>query len=417
MPRRLPLALVALALAAPLATPSPARAAPAADDEEARKKAAAAAVKRGQKAFERGKYAKAIVAFEEANALRPAAKLEFNLGICHQRLVEAAIARGDRQAEAEHASAAIDALNRYLAARPAADDRPMVEDLIRSLGGRPITQASLKPAPTGPVPGAPSGEAAGGDATDAAPPSEGGDEGAPADEGGEDEGDEGDEDAPSEAVPENSVPDPDEPAAVPLTPAPAPLVPRAALGAAIGVFLLPQLAGNPAVEGESMGGLIARGGAFLGARRRLYVGGDLGLAAGGNKVPTKLALTAQGLDLVVGLRLPLARGRLELPLSLALGGAREAVRSRAEAPRPACAVGDGTLVGRRFGGRVGGRAGLLVLLGARRAHGLGFGLGAHYTGYGPGPSTAGCSQAVFADLGLGRHRLTIAIDIGYTFRL
>ena len=111
--RALALALALAPLVGAALAPAPADAAPAEDD--ARKTAAAKAVARAQEAFSRGDYRAAIVSFTEANELRPAAKLDYNVGICHQRLHQRALDSGDHDAEITHANAAIGSARQAMA--------------------------------------------------------------------------------------------------------------------------------------------------------------------------------------------------------------------------------------------------------------------------------------------------------------
>ncbi|MEZ4449455.1 MAG: hypothetical protein R3B09_08245 [Nannocystaceae bacterium] len=361
------------------AAPSPASSAAtptSAETPEAVKARAAEAVARGSAAFEAGDYPAAIVGFEEALALRPAAKLHYNLGICHQRLMQAAADRGDAATEAAEASAAIVALNRYLVAKPSAEDRGEVEAMIRALGGIPVSPPPPAPAPTRPTEPStsPSRESAAN-------------------------------------KPEAGDPSPSPPLG------PAPIVPRGALGVYLGLAAVPQLQGDDKVEGAGLGSLGLRGNAHLGARRRLLIGGEAELGGGGNKAPTRLALTTQGLALTLGYALPVGRGhRVELPFVFGAGVGREAVRTRADLERPTCAVGSGTLVGKRVGGRVSGRVGIAVLVGARRNHGLGLNLGAVLTAFGRGPQAEGCSEPIYAELGIPRARVAVGLDLAYTVR-
>lgn len=369
------LALARLAVAAP-PTPSP----PPADDARAQAKAA---VERGHAAFDRGDYTAAINAFEEAMALRPSPKLHFNVGVCEQRLMEAAVSRGESAAESAHAAAAIAAFNRYLAEKRDAPDRAEVEATIRSLGGTPVTAGQLKPAPTAPAPTAPapSPEPEAGPVPDDEPPAG----------------------TSSPTAPPKATPDPPV-----TTPAPS----RGHFGGHIGLWSQPQLEGLATVEGAGLALFGLEGAAHLGRRRALRLGGVLDLAASAKKAG-KLALTAQVLALTVGAA-PRAGDRFEFPLRLALGLAREALQSDGKAPIP-CAVSP-TAPSQRLGGVVGGRVGAAVLVGARRNHGLGLHLGAAFTGYGQGTRATGCNASPFVSLQIPRARGSIAVELAYTVR-
>ena len=368
--------LAALLFAAPAsAAPSPTPADTPADSTDARARAAAL-VERGHAAYDRADYPAALAAFEEAHALRPSPKLHYNLGVCHQRLMESAAARGDAAAESAHAVAAIDAFNRYLVERPTADDRTEVEALIRALGGAPATASRLKPVPTPPT-----------RAPDDAP-------------------------AVADSAPKTPSPPDPPPATAPADPAvPAPW--RGHLGPRLGLWLQPQLSRDPGTTGAALAVFGVAAAAHLGPRRRLRLGGALDLAASARQAG-KLALTAQVLAATAGLALPAAHGRLEFPLELALGLAREALQADGQAA-VTCATGP-TLVSQRLGGWVGGRAGAVVLVGARRNHGLGLHLGAAFVGFGRGSRAPGCDASPFEDLRVPRLGGVVQAELAYTLR-
>lgn len=167
-----------------------------------------------------------------------------------------------------------------------------------------------------------------------------------------------------------------------------------------------------------MGALMIRGGAHLGARRWLFVGAGLAVAGGGNtQATTKLATAAQAFDALVGVHLPVGRaGRLVIPLTGIVGAGRETLRTRANIPRPACSSGSGTLVGSRWGGRIGARAGVLILLGERRKHGLRIDLDGVANLYGRGPVAESCDESVFQALSVPRARASIGLAFGYSVR-
>lgn len=385
---------LAPSLALALACPAQAQETPASVDDRSREQAKAAA-ERGQRAFQAGDYAAAIVAFDEANQIRPTPKLDYNIGICHQQLHARARSDGDHAAERTHANAAIDAYNRYLSARPTAEDRPAVEELIRGLGGTPVTAATLKPAPKTPA-----------DKPPAKPPLDDDPAAEPGDAAVAQ--DPAPSDTSQEQAPAGS-PEPTDTSAAP---------PRGSLVAGLALWSIPQMNAHPTVEGASMGALMIRGGAHLGARRWLFVGAGLAVAGGGNaQAATKLASAAQAFDALVGVQLPVGRaGRLVIPLTGIVGAGRETLRTRANIPRPACASGSGTLAGARWGGRLGARAGVLILLGERRKHGLRIDLDGVANLYGRGPVAEGCAESVFQALSVPRARASIGLAFGYSVR-
>ena len=350
--------------------------------------AASRSVLAARAAFDRGDYAGAIVHFEAAMALRPAPKLHYNLGVCHMRLYRQAGERADSAAESRHAAAAIEALNTYLRARPDADDRGEVEDMVRALGGNPVTQAQLRdpmrpiadtpdPAPTPPAP-------------TVIPPTP----------------------APTSPLP-NAAPRTDLPA--PRTDLPA--LPRGYLGLLLGVAVQPQLAARSELGGLT-GVAVLRGGGRLGARRRIELGGHLAATFPGDATTTRPNLTTTVLAVDLGYAVPLGRARrLELPIGGFVGLAREALRVAPGQPRPPCAIqDDGTLVGARAGGVLGGRLGFAVLVGARRHHELGMHLTLAFHGFGPGPSAPACDAPGRVLQDVPRARLMLTGALGYAYR-
>ena len=377
------LAALALALAAP-----PARAAPPDPAIQAR---ASQAVTDARAAFDRADYATAIRHFEAALALRPAPKIHYNLGVCHTRLYRAAEASGDAEARSSHAAAAIDAFNTYLRAAPTADDRDAVADMVRALGGAPATAPTLRD-PLQPVaPAAPAETPA----TPIADPL----------------------DRPLEAIPvPTAIPAPLE------LPAPAPPLPRGYLGFELGLTAQPQLLTRSNLDGTFQGLLVLRGGARLGARRRMELGAQLTFAVPPQTARTNLALSTQTLVLDLGHAIPLGQSRrFELSVGGLVGAAREALRVRDGQPLPTCAIqSTGTLVAARAGAVLGGRLGFAVLVGARRNHELGMHLTPAFHGFGHGPtgstgSTGStCDGHILQDVPRARFVLTSAI--GYAIR-
>lgn len=319
--------------------------------------------------------------------LRPSSKLHYNIGVCHQRLTREAAARGDAQAEAEHASAAIAAFNAYLLARPDASDRAAVEDLVRELGGTPATQARLRDPMAG-IPRAPPAPPAT-EASPSPPPTHA---------------------ASPSPSPTNTATT--EPGATPSA------APRGWFGAQLGLAAQPQLHGNSGLDGAYQGLVGLRGGARLGARHRIELGAQLWIGLPGESNPGKLALSTQALLLDLGHALPLGKHRrLELLTGGIVGLAREALHLRPGQTPPACTVQTARrLVSARVGGVVGGRLGFAVLVGARRHHELGM----HFTfalhGFGPGSAAAPCDERPFAAQAVPRARAVVTGALGYAFR-
>jgi len=373
-----PIAPAQLVVAATIAAPAPAT-------DDANKAAARKAAETGAAAFAAGDFTGALARFEEAMALRPNPKLHYNLGVCHQRLTREAAARADADAEARHAGAAIDAFNAYLRENPDAADRVAVETLVQDLGGTPATQPRLRD-PLTPLPVAPT------------PPP-----------------DPKHDPPPSTPAP---TPSPPPPTPAPPPPAPEPPLPRGYLGAATGLVTQPQLVDTANLDGAYQGMILARGGARLGKRRGLELGAQLWLALPGQTAVTKLALSTQALLLDLGYAVRLGPGRrLELPLGLELGVAREGLRVRTGQPLPACAAhSSGTLVSARPGAMAGGRLGLAVLVGPRRNHEIGMHIHLAFLGFGPGSAATTCDEPPFAAAGIARTRLVLSTSLGYAFR-
>lgn len=353
-------------------------AAPAAGD-------ARAAFEAGARAFGAGDYARALAEFERAMALRPSPKIHYNIGVCHQQLMLDARDRGDTEAESVHAAAAVEAYKTYLRELPDAEDRVEVEATIRDLGGTPLTQFRLKSLPP--------------PRADAAAPAS-------------DEPPEPSADPPPSPPPPEAAPEIDEP---PPSSAETPL-PRGRIGATFGLNGQPQI-GAARLDGAVQGFIMARVGAFVGARRRVYLGAGVLAAAAFETANDKLALQMQAATLDIEYAQPLGRARrVELVFGGFVAGAREALRIRAAEQRPICAARPtGTLVSQRGGAGAGGRVGLHVLLGPRKNHELGVRLSTAILGFGTGTAAADC-EPPFSQFDVPRARWLLLGDSGYAFR-
>lgn len=370
----------------------PVIAAPAAPPTEAR-----AAFEAGAKAYAAGDFDRALAQFERAMALRPSPKIHYNIGVCRQQLMLAARERGDVEAESLHAAAAVEAYKAYLRELPEAEDRVEVEATIRDLGGTP--QFQLKAIPFPRAEGTPVGreDAATSPASVPAPP----------------------------PVP---VPDP-----APVAPPPpgadardstsaasraagvTPLF-RGRVGVTFGLNGQPQI-GAARLDGAVQGFAMGRLGGFVGARRRVYIGGAGLLAGAGVTANDKLALQMQAVLFDLEYAHPVGRARrVEIVGGGFLVGARETLRIRAEAQRPVCAAhSSSALVSQRGGAGAGGRVGLHVLLGARKNHEIGVRLSTAILGFGQGTAAAGC-EPPFSQLDVPRARWLVLVDSGYSFR-
>lgn len=131
MPNRCrPAAVVAFAAVIALGAPGPARA----DEAQAR---ALEHFQKGRKLYQVSDYRAALEEFKRAFLIKEDPVFLFNIGQCHRQL-------GDREE-------AITFYRRYVAAAPAAENRPQVENLIRELQGAP---AAPPPRQEPPPPGA-----------------------------------------------------------------------------------------------------------------------------------------------------------------------------------------------------------------------------------------------------------------------
>ena len=376
-----------------------AAAAPAPAGEGAREQAAAA-VKAGARAFEAGDHARALAEFERALALRPAPKLHFNIGACHEQLMLAARTRGDAAAESTHRAAAVEAFRAYLREKPEAEDWGEVAARVIALGGSPLTPTQLKPIP--PPRSEPAGATPG--PAEEFPPPPVPVEGAPAAPPAE---------PPAEPYAEATPGPAGEAAPTAGSPEPAPIRPRGRFGGAFGLLAAPQLDATR-LDGAWQGSLAVRLGGFVGARRRVYLGGSGLLAAAGTSDAARLGLHTQAVTADVEYAHPVGRAkRVGLVVGGFLVGAREVLRARAGQDAGTCAAG-AKVASQRGGGGAGGRLGLLVLLGARQNHELGVRLSSAVLGFGKG--TASCEPRPFADLDVPRTRLVVHVDTGYSFR-
>ncbi|MEE9385697.1 MAG: hypothetical protein V3V08_19985 [Nannocystaceae bacterium] len=315
-----------------------------ADDAEGGKRRASTLVEAGANAFAQGDYETAAARFRSAATLRPAATLHYNIAVCHHRLMRSAT---QQEAQNLHADRAIEAYNRYLAARPDAPDRAEVTRLIENLGGT-ASRGGLKHARF--------------HATRSARP------GAPQQGDLED----------TTAVPRPAGDDEKRPTHGTTT-----THPRETLKAAtprphivLQVFTLfgptPTLADNRQVEGNAT--LLVGIGLTTRIRRRLRLGTALAGYAGGTQAPDKLSFSGGHAAISIGYKHDIGQGeRLWLALDLDTGFARQSIRTREraeEAPECTTAAENGRLVGRRSGGLAAGRASLGMQLGDSRRHGV-----------------------------------------------
>jgi hypothetical protein len=314
--------------------------------------------------------------------------VRFNIAVCHHQLMLAE--KPDSLAYEEQRKAALASYQGYLQDMPGASDRADVEAIIVDLGGEP-PKGGLKLErihPDGP----------------SAPPSlhevprvepeSGGDSGPP-----------------TTGTPPKPAGDPE---------------PRGRVGPFVPLVLahMGDLSKSDNVAFLPMLGLGIRGAAFLGAKRRVHLGGELALYGMPTATRTKTTLAAGHIAGTVDYALPLGRARrFELAFGGYLGAVVEQLRAR-EDRALMCQEHDTGVLSTRGGLLLGGRIGLLVLLGKRRNHELALRFGPALTvtsggtkGEGVTMGSSTCDKTPFAEVGLGGGPgLVTMIDLGYAPR-
>ena len=399
---------LALALAGLPAWSGPARGAGTAaaegptSTESTTEPAAKAALRRAREAARARDYATALRHFEEALRLQPSAKLHFNVGVCHHRLMMDH--PPGSPAYEQQRGAAVAAYNRYLQAAPDAADHAEVSEMIRALGGTPLSEADPEPWTIELV-----------EPDDVPDPP-----GLSDDDGGSESSSETPADAPTDAVADAPTdappkPPPDEP-------------PPPRLRGRFGV-VLPVVLSNPAELAASDElrplpgvGLGLRGNAFLGPRRRIALGGELVVTLQPASARTRHRLATSTLGLLLEVRHPLGDGRFEIGGGGVLGLGTQSLTYRGP-DRLRCAAG--REASRRTGLWAGARLYLAALLGPRRNHELslrlGPGLGAYAAGTRADEDANGnpCTDepSAFETFGIDEGAaLVVSVDIGYAPR-
>lgn len=372
--------------------------APDASETESDEAKAKAAITRARGAFAAKDYATALQGFEEALRLQPSAKLHFNIGVCHHRSMvdhEPGSAPYEQQR-----AAAVTAYNHYLEAAPGAPDAEEVAEMIRALGGTPLTDDpepwTIELVEPDDVPDPPGLD----DADDPTDPQV---------------------DPPPEEPPsETTTPTP--------TPAPPPTGPRGRVGAFLPLVLSNprELAASDELRPLPTLGLGLRGNGFLGARRRLALGGELAITLQPMSADARHRLHTAYAGVLVEARHALADGRFEIGGGGVLGLGTQSLVYAGDTPLRCAAGGSGSQeASRRSGLWASARVTLSALLGPRRNHELSLRLGPGLSAYAAGSRAAedadgtSCADepSAFATFGIDEGpALVVSVDIGYAPR-
>lgn len=365
---------------------------PVSEDPQAQAKAA---LDRARQAARAQDFATALRHYEEALRLRPSGKLHFNVGVCHHRLMMGE-ATGSPAYE-EHRAAAVEAYNRYLQASPGATDAEEVAEMVRALGGTPISDDpepwTIELVEPDEVPLPPGLDDADGDPW-------------------------------AEPEPDASSTDDTPPATRPAPPKP--VGPRGRFGPFVPLIVTNpgELARSDELRALPTTGLGLRGNAFLGPRRRLALGGELAVALQPMAARTRHRLHLAYLGVLLEVRHPLGDGRLEIGGGGTLGLATQSLAYAGD-DRLRCAVGRSDEASRRSGLWAGARLYVAAMLGPRRNHELslrlGPGLGAYPAGSRASVDAEGQScegePSAFETFGIDEGAaLVVSVDIGYAPR-
>lgn len=368
---------------------APGETAPAEQDD---KEAAVQAVARAREAAREGDFETALAEFERAQRLRPSPKLHYNIAVCHQRLVLRAREAGDQQAVKDLARRAVEAYQRYLEESPQAKDRSEVEaaiDELSALEGEPSTEDQT----TG-----------GGEA--------------PGTTSFHDEWEALEEKHRQAVQPEPSAPAPKK--------KPEDKRLRGRIGLAGGAALVQpaKLAGNDRVEGLPGLGAGLYGGAYLGKRRRLNLGGELWAYGSLNAAGRDHGLTGGHIGLTLDHSLVFGKSRrFELGLGGMVAVMGQTLRRRgiSTATCPTSTTSDENAISQRGGLLLSGRVVVAVLLGRRRRHALALRIspGLALLGEGSKDEREVCDgeDSPFEEFGLtAGGALSVLGDLGYAAR-
>lgn len=373
--------------------------APAATTSAQTKREAKQFIGKARAAAREGDYATAVELFEHALVLRPSAAVHYNIAVCHHRMMLQA--EDDSPAQETARAAAVRAYNHYLKAAKSAPDRYEIARTITELGGRPALLDTWR--------------------IDAGSPNTVAEPQLRDEDPGPDS-----EPTPSE-TPADSHTDLSRANSTDTqnnTDTKSPRAPRGSVGFSFGLGLtaIGKLAQTSEVETLPVLGGTFRVGGYLGPRKRVLLGGELGF----------------------GVQPSAAKQRHRLQQSY-LGGFAEFVAVLGSQQRlllgagGVLAIGSNTLVHRvastatcptQSKGGISSRGGLLavaranigVLLGANKRHELslrvGPGLGL-FGGASKGKDDADICDAAtspFAEFGITKTNLVVLADFGYAIR-
>jgi hypothetical protein len=351
-------ALVCLLAVALTASPTAASPEPVDPDHEQRKAAAKAEVQAAREAFSRGDFQLAIDHYQAAMAILPAPKLHYNIGVCHQRLSVEAEAAEDRTRERD---LAIESYNRYLEQNPRAEDRLEVAEIIRELGGVPVTMPSLKPLFEG----------------DGEQPSE-----------------------PNDGAPDPEQPDPEQPDSdLEIEPAQPPAAPKQPPYPSHGRFGMmfvggysPMIGSAEAIDAPGMFALDLHGGGFIGPRRRFLLAAHTMLFSGAALRADGFSFYGYSVGLLGQHTWVLGREGAQLSFGAVAGLTGQGLSQREDVPPPLCSLGGGAQIAARTGGLLAPRFDLGILLGVRRRGMISVLVQPSFAVFGEGPRGDQCSD-------------------------
>lgn len=355
---------------------------PQASDEQ-RKAAAKAEVQAARAAFSRGEYQAAIDHYEAAMAILPAPKLHYNIAVCHQRLSVQAEAAEDRTRERD---LAVESYNRYLEQNPRAEDRLEVAEIIRELGGVPVTMPSLKPLFEG--------------------------------------------DSEGEAQPQGT--DPEQPSAEQLEPAtnpPAPQPPsppkqrpypsHGRFGFMFAGGYSPMVGTAEAIDAPALFAIDMHGGGFIGPRRRFLLAAHTMLYSGATLSPNGFSFYGYSVGLTGQHTWVFGREGVQLSFGGVAALTGQGLSQREDVPPPLCSLGRGAQIAARTGGLVAPRLDLGILLGVRRRGAISLLVQPSFAFFGAGPRGEQCSddETPWTVLGVReRWDFQLWAGAGYSFR-